>query len=125
VRARNPRCDDDVLTDRWPENLDAQGLFIADLKHLVAQLRKLDGADLEDARVILADLFGEIAGTQVLKFAEANAAAVRDGRSAHVPGAGRFAVTGIAAGSAATPTRAEPTKPHRFFGGDATPWKRR
>ena len=43
VHVANPRCDQDVLTDRWPGNLQDQRLFSADLQTLVADLAKLMG----------------------------------------------------------------------------------
>jgi hypothetical protein len=126
VHLTNPRCQQDVLTDRWPENLDAQDLFIGDLEYFVSRLAGLDNADLEEAREILADLFGEAASTEVVeKFIESNTRAIREGRSAHIAGAGRFAAPAIATAAASSPSRAQPTKPHRFFGGGTPPWKRR
>lgn len=126
VHLTNPRCQQDVLTDRWPEDQTAQDLFISDLEYLVGRLAELDNADLEESRVILADLFGEVASTEVVqKFIESSTTAIRDGRSAHIPGAGRFAVPAIGTVAAASPSRAEPTKPHRFYGGGSPPWKRR
>jgi len=125
VHLTNPRCVADVLTDRWPEDLPAQALFITDLKYFIGRLSALDNADMEEAREILADLFGEDAGTEVVrKFIESNNQAIRDGKSAHIAGAGRFAAPAIGVASAA-PRKAEATKPHRFFGGIASPWKRR
>lgn len=126
VHLTNPRCQQDVLTDRWPEDRAAQDLFIEDLEYFVGRLAKLDDADLEEARVILADLFGEAAGTEVVeKFIEASTRAIREGRSAHVAGAGQFAAPAVATSIATSSSRAEPTKPHRFFGGGTPPWKSR
>lgn len=123
VHLTNPRCAQDVLTDRWPDDLDAQELFIRYLEYFVAQLTRLDNADLEEARVILADLFGEVAGTEVVeKFANDSTRAIREGRSAHIAGAGRFAAPAIVAGTASSASRAESTKPHRFYGGGTPPW---
>lgn len=126
VHLTNPSCALDVLTDRWPENQAAQTLFIEDLKHFIAQLERLDDVDLEDARKILADLFGEAASAEVVqKFIESTTRAVREGRSGHVPGLGRFAAPAVGAITVAMPSYARPTKPHRFFGSGAIQWKRR
>ena len=37
VHIANPVCEGDVLTDRWPESLQAQALFICDLEDLVGK----------------------------------------------------------------------------------------
>ncbi|MDP2372630.1 nucleotidyltransferase [Reyranella sp.] len=124
VHLTNPRCPLDVLTDRWPEDRTAQSIFIDDLRYLVARLEQLDDADLEAAREILVDLFGEVAGTEVVrKFAEASSRSIREGKSGHLSGVGRFATPAIGVVSAYSP-RVEATKPHRFFGGELSPWRR-
>jgi hypothetical protein len=124
IHLTNPVCAHDELTDRWPENLEAQALFVADLKYFVARLALLDHVDLEGAREVLADLFGEAVGTEVIrKFADATGQVIREGNSAHFGSAGRFAAPAIGLGSA-TSTRAEPTRSHRFFGAGVPPWLR-
>jgi hypothetical protein len=39
VFARNPMCHDDILTDRWPEDLSDQAVFIRELADFAAKLR--------------------------------------------------------------------------------------
>jgi hypothetical protein len=126
VHLTNPSCALDVLTDRWPENHAAQAVFIDDLNHFIAQLERLDDVDLEDARKILADLFGEAASTEVVKkFIESSTRAIREGRSGHVAGMGRFAAPAVGTIAVSMPSYARPTKPHRFYGSGALQWKRR
>ena len=42
IRVVNPRCPEDVFTDRWPANLSEQGLFLQDLAYLVGQLERIE-----------------------------------------------------------------------------------
>ena len=41
IQVTNPVCEKDVLTDRWPESLEDQAVFIKDLEKLVAKVEKL------------------------------------------------------------------------------------
>lgn len=59
IEVRNPRCREDIFTDRWPKNTREQDVFIADLEHLSGQLASLRTASLTEKRRILVDLFGE------------------------------------------------------------------
>src|SRR5437879_3398953 len=59
VHVLNPRCEHDVLTDRWPASLDDQELFVRDLDRLIARLAELPRSDLGRMRGILTELFGE------------------------------------------------------------------
>lgn len=60
VRIVNPVCAADVLTDRWPESMQDQALFISDLEILVQAVKQLVAAsDLAVMQVIMARLFGE------------------------------------------------------------------
>lgn len=65
----NPAHLDDEFTDRWPENLSAQRLWAADLKHLIDQLKNLReiGFDPIAAKRILTDLFGESAAKRAIE----------------------------------------------------------
>jgi hypothetical protein len=89
----NPRCSEDVFTDRWPANLNDQKLFIDDLDHLVAQLQRMKhpDCDLEEMREILEDLFGEtVTGEVIASFVERYAKPIADGRSYQEPKTGRI-----------------------------------
>lgn len=61
VDVRNPRCQDERFTDRWPENRQAQRLYIEDLKLLRQQLAALmsDSLMLDQKRDLLVAMFGE------------------------------------------------------------------
>lgn len=61
VDVRNPRCHDEQFTDRWPENRDAQRLYIEDLKQLRMQLAALmsERLMLDEKRSLLVAMFGE------------------------------------------------------------------
>ena len=60
IHVTNPVCPDDILTDRWPGNTEAQATFVADLRKLVADLRTLQqSSDIDEIRRILVRLFGE------------------------------------------------------------------
>lgn len=61
IVVRNPRCDDDLFTDRWPHEFAAQRLFLRDLIEFETQLRKLNTGTIQDKRAILSKLFGETA----------------------------------------------------------------
>lgn len=60
VREVNPECPDDILTDRWPGDLESQCVFIGELKAFAVQLHRLqDGVPLAEMQCIFEDLFGE------------------------------------------------------------------
>lgn len=60
VREVNPECPDDILTDRWPGDLESQCVFIGELRAFAVQLHRLqDGVPLAEMQCILEDLFGE------------------------------------------------------------------
>jgi Second Messenger Oligonucleotide or Dinucleotide Synthetase domain len=65
----NPADPRDEFTDRWPEDIRAQNQYDADLRHLIAQLRRLrnDSLSLADKREILKDLFGETAAQYAIE----------------------------------------------------------
>ena len=68
IRVANPVCSDDVLTDRWPENLAAQATFVADLGNLIAHLLKLQqSSNIDEIRRILVSLFGEAPATKAIE----------------------------------------------------------
>ena len=123
VHVANPVCDEDVLTDRWPESPQCQRQFLRDIERLVHQLERLDGdCDLQEMRTILADLFGEVPATSaVTAFGDRMGQAIQAGRSQHRPGAGGLVIPGV--GLAAPAAIAEPvrsTPSHTFYGEDHT-----
>lgn len=66
VEIRNPTWEHDLFTDRWPENLDTQRLFINDLDSFVAALEKARNATSNELERIFATLFGERVTSDVL-----------------------------------------------------------
>lgn len=116
IEVRNPTCEEDMLTDRWPGSLAVQGAFLKDLETFAADLGRLGEATLQDKRVILSALFGEVATTRAFgSFVEAVEKRSAAGRMGYLPGSGsvRIPVAGIIA--APRPVRATPA--HSFFGG--------
>jgi hypothetical protein len=60
VRAFNPTCYEDELTDRWPCDLAEQRVFLNELCAFAAQLHRLrQGVPLAEMQCILEGLFGE------------------------------------------------------------------
>ncbi|MGH8414710.1 MAG: nucleotidyltransferase domain-containing protein [Gammaproteobacteria bacterium] len=112
VRVVNPRCPEDVLTDRWPSSRQEQELFLRDLDHLGTKLGELAESDLGEMRVIMAELFGESpTGAIFESYNRELGQSIASGRSLHIPRSGRVLVTGLAAQGGPTATR-----PHTFFG---------
>ena len=119
VHIANPVCDEDVLTDRWPESPRCQRQFLHDIERLVHQLERLDGdCDLQKMKEILASLFGEApAASAVTAFGDGMGAAIQGGQSQHRPGLGGLVIPGIGLGAPAA--MAEPvrqTPAHTFYG---------
>jgi hypothetical protein len=123
VEVRNPACESDVFTDRWPESLHQQNVFVTDLKDLVIKLERLmAGCNLATIREILADLFGERPAREaVTSFNRSTGRAIASGTSFHNPAVGRFdlaasaAIPVTASAAASDVTRATPK--HTYFGG--------
>ena len=109
VHVVNPVCGADVLTDRWPESLNNQAVFVSDLRKLVEQLTHLNGSDLGEMRRIMVKLFGEGPTAEVFKdFARLDGDRARRGQIRHQPKTGRIVAPG-AAGGLASPG-------HSFYG---------
>lgn len=68
VDVRNPSWQSDVFTDRWPQNLEAQQQFSADLKELSDKLALLATQAFSpvQSKAILEDLFGETAAIHAI-----------------------------------------------------------
>lgn len=118
IQVTNPVCKEDVLTDRWPETLQDQGLFISDLENLVVQVEKLvSGCDLGEMQEIMVKLFGEMPTTDVFQaFNERMGAQVRTGQSRHRRDTGSLIVPATTATSVTVPSSATKTKKHTFYG---------
>jgi hypothetical protein len=122
VHVANPRCDQDVLTDRWPANIAEQQIFLADLIDFSAELAKLRGAPtMAECQRILGKLFGERATAAVLaEFAEKYSDRAYKGGMHHQlhTGAIALAESGLATKSYGSARTAQ-TPHHRNFGSDA------
>lgn len=124
IDVRNPCCQDDRFTDRWPENHTAQRLYINDLKLFRRQLDALMSNRLTLAQMkdLLSAMFGEgPAQTVIENYAKRIGEAVQS-NSRTVGRGGRIGVaTGAVAPAIIKPTPAQP-KDHTFYG---SRWKRR
>ena len=121
VEIRNPACPEhDVLTDRWPGDLQTQAVFIDDLRDLVAQVERLCGpCSLPKMQAIMSDLFGETpTGAAFKSFNQTNGAAIVGGKSHHQRGSGKFVAPSVV-GATAAPAKVSATPKHTFFGGEA------
>jgi len=107
LEVRNPSCNQDLLSDRWPGSLGEQGLFAADLGDLVEQIEKLyGGVALEEQQRIMSNLFGE-RPTRVAfaEFDKRYGMAANSGALHHHPGSGAVALgaSGLMAVKTAAP----------------------
>ena len=123
VHLKNPVCDMDVLTDRWPGSFPNQAIFIHDLQHLVTRVERLTGGcDLAEMRRIMVELFGETPTADAFgDFNRSFGNDVRGGRSRHERSTGRVVLPSAAAG-ATFPSVACSTPKHTFYGGERW-WK--
>lgn len=121
---RNPKCDDERFTDRWPENRAAQRIYIDDLKLLRRQLAALmsDQLTLDQKRDLLVAMFGEgPAQSAIDDYAAMIGRAVESGQRAIAPTGKVLAIAGIAAPSIISTASAQP-RGHTFYG---TRWRPR
>jgi hypothetical protein len=116
VFARNPMCHEDILTDRWPEDLSDQAVYIRELADFATKLRRLRGdISLPEMQRILEDLFGEKPARSAVKdHVQRVAKDVGSAGSRLMPG--RAAIPAAVAGGAAAPSNALSAPSHRFFG---------
>lgn len=122
IVVRNPACESDVFTDRWPECLEAQDLFLTDLTTLVRKLELLRGdCDLATIQHVLSELFGERPTLEAIKSYNREAGrAIVEGRSRHIAGSGRFEMPvapAVAAVTSTLATTSHATPKHTYFGG--------
>lgn len=117
VHIVNPVCEVDLLTDRWPESLQAQALFIRDLEDLAGKAERLVAeCDLAEMQQIMASLFGETPARDAVRaFNERNGSAIGAGRSRYDSLKGRLVVPTASAASSA-PAVARATPRHTFYG---------
>jgi len=110
VQVFNPAYPQDVFTDRWPENGDAQYVFDSDLRQLIVELKRLKNEELslQEKSQLLRQLFGESAAQYAIEsMLEARRHEMEAGRF-HVGPRGKVAAgaaPAIAAGVRTTPTR--------------------
>ena len=123
LEVRNPTCYPDLFTDRWPGQLSAQRVFLGDMIMFVEKLESLRGeCDLPKMQATLAELFGEKATVEAVKqLNQRMGRQIVDGRSQHVPGAGRIVLptptTAAALGAVSTfLVAAHATPKHTYFG---------
>lgn len=121
---RNPRCNDDRFTDRWPENLMAQRTYIQDLKLFRNQLSALmsPGLTLSEKQDLLIAMFGEGPARSVIQdYSASLGRAVQSGQRT-IESSGRVVpAAGVAAPAILKPSPAQ-ARPHTFFGSS---WKRK
>ena len=111
IEVANPVCPADVLTDRWPGNIEQQAVFVKDLDQLIARLKQLDDCALDEMKRIMVELFGEGPTAKSFEeFAKSIAHPIKRGKGRHQRGTGRIVLPGAAATGIATPT-------HKFYGG--------
>jgi Second Messenger Oligonucleotide or Dinucleotide Synthetase domain len=116
VDVANPKCAEDSFTDRWPENHEAQRLYIRDMKLFRRQLTELMSGDLdlEEQRDLLSEMFGEGPAQAVVKdYAARLGDAVRTGARRNLS-SGRVAPASLSAASVFAPSIAHA---HTFYGG--------
>lgn len=119
IHIANPVCNQDVLTDRWPETLQAQAVFIRDLEILVAHVEKLvSGCDLEEMQKIMVELFGEAPTTDAFQaFNKRVGNQVSTGQSQHRSSTGSLVLpAGIAGTDTSTSSGPRTTPKHTFYG---------
>ncbi|MDB5452427.1 MAG: hypothetical protein JWO33_1005 [Caulobacteraceae bacterium] len=114
IDLRNPKLDEDCLTDRWPGDVATQSTFAEDLAGFITTLEQAQQeTDVETLQTILVDLFGEQTSRAVVKaFYERAGTTVKAGES-KVMAKTAAVVTGLSRAPAAE-TRNSP--PHRFYG---------
>jgi len=113
----NPACPDDILTDRWPDNLFDQRVFLGELREFAAKLRRLQaGVPLQEMQKILKDLFGERpAQAAIERYVNLHEADRSAGRGVHIPRVGSIPAAGA---GVAVSSVARPTPRNTFFGDD-------
>jgi hypothetical protein len=117
----NPACNTDVLSDRWPGDLETQRVFLSDLRDLLAKLDKLEAdPSVEKCAEIMSDLFGENPTRLVVEDFQKRFAAKANSGSLFALGGGAGGLALGSSGLAAKPLTetAYPIRPHTDFGSD-------
>lgn len=120
IDVRNPRCNDERFTDRWPEDRQAQKLYIDDLKLLRRQLTGLmsEQLALDQKRDLLVAMFGEGPARSVVEEYAANiGGAVAKGMRAIAPSGRVLPAVAVAAPAVTRPAFAQP-RGHTFYGSE-------
>lgn len=120
VEVRNPRCNDDRFTDRWPGSLREQELYLNDLQHVIGRMTFVaeGNCDLAEMREVMAGLFGENPTGAVFKSFAERLGQIGGGRSVYQP---RTSHLDLAKSSLTVPITAPNRQPvttprHNFFG---------
>jgi hypothetical protein len=109
----NPRCPQDVLTDRWPETMFDQTLMVDDLKDFIVKIQRLRSGTLDLAQMsaILEGLFGQ---RPVRKAIDDYITSMTPGRTSRVvTSSGRVLAPAV---GVALPAAARAIPPHTHFG---------
>jgi hypothetical protein len=117
IDVRNPKCQSDCFTDRWPENRTTQHTFVGDLRLFRRQLSELmnGSLDLAEMQELLIGMFGEGPAKSVIEErAKTLGRAVQTGQRT-ITGLGKVLPVAAVAAPAAATTIATP-RPHTFFG---------
>jgi Second Messenger Oligonucleotide or Dinucleotide Synthetase domain len=124
IDVRNPRCEDECLTDRWPEDRQAQRLYISDLRLFRTQVANLMSEEysLPQKRDLLVAMFGVGPAKAVIdEYVATLGRAVETGKR-YVTPSGRVIPATVATGAAAASAAFAQPRPHTFFG---TRWLRK
>ena len=118
VSVINPTCPKDEFTDRWPESLTDQQVFLDDLEHFSSSVSLLNSdCTLKDMQTILVALFGENPAVDTVEeFARHLGQSVKDGSSGHDTKQGRILTPAILPITLNERTSAKSTRPHTFYG---------
>lgn len=112
VHVTNPRCGEDVFTDRWPASHQEQEIFLRDLDRLLPKLAELPHSEPEEMRATLSELFGETpTGAVFENYYRELGQSIVAGRSSHLTGTGRVFASGAVA-----PAVTISTPRHTFYG---------
>jgi hypothetical protein len=118
IDVRNPRCEEERFTDRWPEDRRAQRLYIEDLRLFRTQLANLMSPQfsLPEKRDLLVEMFGVGPAQSVIdEYVEGLGRAVEAGKR-HVAPSGRVIPATVAATAAVAPAVYAQPRAHTFFG---------
>jgi hypothetical protein len=112
----NPTCPEDVLTDRWPADLNDQDIFIDELRAFAVKLEWLGGdISLEETQKILGELFGEKPAVSVVKeYVDQLAKDVRSVGAPYLPG--KASIPAAIVGTSTRPGSVRTAPSHNFFG---------